>query len=103
MPVLSITKKSVDALPFEKSGRKRYRDSRLSGFFLRVSSTKKVYFVEKKIHGKPVKSTIGSHGQITAEQARKKAQKYSNKFSHPYKFLSSGFLFLIGETLRETL
>lgn len=75
MPVINITKKSVDALPFAKSIRKRYRDAKLSGFFLRVGADKKVYFVEKKINGKPVKFTIGPHGQISPELARKEAQR----------------------------
>ena len=75
MPVINITKKSVDALPFAKSIRKRYRDAKLPGFFLRVGADKKVYFVEKKINGKPVKFTIGPHGQVSPEQARKEAQR----------------------------
>ncbi|PHS74138.1 MAG: integrase [Porticoccus sp.] len=53
-----------------------YRDDLLQGFGLRVTSNgAKSYFVEKRIHGKNKRVTIGSHGQITPEQARKQAQK----------------------------
>ncbi|MFB3145943.1 MAG: tyrosine-type recombinase/integrase [Nitrospirales bacterium] len=72
---LNLTKRTVDALPYSKNGRQRYKDSKLPGFFLRVGADKKVYFVEKKINGKPIKFTIGAHNQITTEQARKEAQR----------------------------
>ncbi len=72
---MNFTKRTVDALPFPKEGRKRYKDSKLAGFFLRVGSDKKVYFVEKKINGRALKYTIEAHGQITTEQARKEAQR----------------------------
>lgn len=72
---LNFTKRTVDALPYSENGRQRYKDSKLPGFFLRVGADKKVYFVEKKINGKPIKYTIGAHNQITTEQARKEAER----------------------------
>jgi len=73
--ILNFTKRTVDALPYSENGRQRYKDSKLPGFFLRVGADKKVYFVEKKINGRALKYTIGAHGQITTEQARKEAQR----------------------------
>ncbi len=73
--ILNLTKRTVDALPFSENGRQRYKDSKLPGFFLRVGADKKVYFVEKKFRGRVIKVTVGSHGQVTAEQARTEAQR----------------------------
>ncbi len=72
---LNLTKRTVDALPYSKNERQRYKDSKLPGFFLRVGADKKVYFVEKKFRGRVIKVTVGSHGQISAEQARTEAQR----------------------------
>lgn len=53
-----------------------YRDDLLPGFGLRVTSGgAKSYFVEKRVNGKNKRITIGKHGQITPEQARKEAHK----------------------------
>lgn len=70
---LYLTKKNVDKLPLLPSGQKRYRDTKLTGFGLRVGKSVKSYYVEKRINGKSVRVTLGNHGQITAEQARKMA------------------------------
>ncbi len=52
-----------------------YRDDQLQGFGVRVSTNgAKSYFVEKRYNGKNKRITIGKHGQITPEQARKQAQ-----------------------------
>jgi len=72
---LNFTKRTVDALPFLKEGRKRYKDSKLAGFFLRVGAETKVFFIEKKAAGRSLKFTLGAHGQITPEQARRMAQR----------------------------
>ncbi len=75
--ILKLTKKAVDGLDLseEGEGRRRYKDEKLPGFFLRVGQKTKIYFIEKKINGRPVKITIGAHGQVTAEQARSRATK----------------------------
>jgi len=52
-----------------------YRDSKLSGFGLRVGKSSKTYFVEKWLNGKAVRISIGKHGQVTAEQAKGEARK----------------------------
>jgi len=54
-----------------------YRDDQLQGFGLRVTSNGAMsYFVEKRINGKNKRVTLGLHGQITPEQARKQAQRW---------------------------
>ena len=52
-----------------------YRDDLLPGFGLRVTNSgAKAYFAEKRISGKNTRITIGKHGPLTPEQARKQAQ-----------------------------
>jgi len=46
-----------------------------------VGKRYKSYFVEKRINGKSVRVTLGIHGQITAEQARKMAVEALGKMT----------------------
>jgi integrase len=82
---IRITKTSVDALPENERGQVRYYDTDLTGFGVCVGKTKKTYFVERAVRGKgrmlngkhvvhTRRKTIGRHGDITAQQARDKAQ-----------------------------
>ena len=53
-----------------------YRDDQLKGFALRVTATgTKSFVVEKNIGNKVRRITLGKFGALTAEQARKEAQK----------------------------
>ena len=81
MPHIRLSNAGVGKIlppPF-KDGKKvqvLYRDNLLQGFGLRVTSHgSKAYFIEKRINGKNSRITIGLHGQITPEQARKEAQR----------------------------
>jgi integrase len=81
MPHIKITNSSVTKIisPIsnntDKSSQVFYRDTILQGFGLRITSNgAKSYFIEKRINGKNKRITIGKHGQITPEQARKQAQ-----------------------------
>lgn len=79
MPRLRLTAENVNNLPLAASGQVLYLDTAsgkaaaLQGFGLRVGSTSKAYFVEKRVDGRTVRHTIGTHGQITADEARKVA------------------------------
>ncbi len=75
MKVLKISKSSVTKIPFTSKGQQFYRDKELTGFGLYVGAASKTYYAEKRINGKTTRVTIGKHGQITPEQARKEAQK----------------------------
>ena len=78
---LKISKSTVDKLPLEKAGQSLYWDTALAGFGVRVGVETKSYFVQKKIRGNAKRVTVGTHGQITAEKARKKAQEVIGKFA----------------------
>lgn len=81
MPHIRISNSKVGSIvpPLPTNGKpcqELYRDNLLQGFGLRVSSSgAKSYFIEKRINGKNSRITIGRHGQITPEQARKEAQR----------------------------
>ncbi|MDH5757459.1 MAG: integrase family protein [Nitrospinota bacterium] len=75
MPHEKITKKLVDHLSFIGDGQVLYWDTELKGFGLRITKGAKAYFAEKRVNGKTVRTTIGRHGPLTPDQARKKAQE----------------------------
>ncbi|MFQ3282778.1 tyrosine-type recombinase/integrase [Reinekea sp.] len=59
-----------------------YRDSALLGFGLRVGSGgTKTFFVEKRVNGRNIRSTIGKYGQLTPEQARREATRRLGEMS----------------------
>lgn len=81
MPTLKLTRKSIESLPLldtTKSSNKNqefYRDTALPGFGLKVTKTAKLYIVEKRVHGRLHRSTLGRYPQLTPEQARELAQE----------------------------
>jgi integrase len=81
MARLKITKRGVDGLPDPVARQALYFDSELTGFGIRVSATTRAYFVEKRVSGKTVRYTIGKHGEFTADQARRAAQKLLNSMA----------------------
>src|SRR3990167_3424404 len=75
--LIKITKLFVDKAiaPIDKD-QVFYRDKELKGFALRVTSAGTKSFVVEKIIGKKVRRiTLGKYGSLTAESARKEAQK----------------------------
>ena len=69
----SISKRTVEALPVGER-EAVYWDSSLSGFGVRVyPSGSRIYLVQTRAGGKSRRLTVGRHGLITAEQARRKA------------------------------
>lgn len=62
--------------PDGKPRQEFHRDDTLKGFALRVTSNgTKTYIVETRVLGRSRRMTLGKHGVITCEQARKQAQK----------------------------
>ncbi len=72
-----LTKSFVDGLAFttDKGKQVFYYDTELKGFGLRVGNTVKTYIAETKINRKTVRVTLGKHGVLTAEMARKFAKE----------------------------
>lgn len=70
-----ITKRSVDAL---KTGSALF-DSDVSGFFVRARGEAKTYAVKYRANGRQRLYTIGRHGNVTPDQARKIAKQIAGR------------------------
>lgn len=70
---IKLTKAAVDKLTVPESDRVDYFDTELSGFGCRVSPSSKSYFVLKRVNGKLSRVTLGKHGALTPDEARKLA------------------------------
>lgn len=72
-PMARITKRAVDALTAREREYMLW-DGDIKGFGVRVHpSGRKVYLVKYRHHGRVVKTTIGSHGAVSAAAARARA------------------------------
>ena len=70
---LKITKRAVDALGVE-AGDALFWDRDLAGFGVRVHATgRKVYVVQSRGPGGPKRMTLGRHGEMSADEARRRA------------------------------
>src|SRR5689334_17870518 len=75
MPVVKITKAFVDQIPYADKGQIPYCDRDLPGFYVIVGMYVKTYVVQKDMRGRSIRYTIGRHGQLTPEEARKIAKE----------------------------
>jgi integrase len=71
---MKITKKAVDAAKHPAQGQVFLRDDSLHGFALRVTPGSKTFVLEKEIHRRIRRMTLGRYGVLTVEQARNQAQ-----------------------------
>jgi len=73
---MKITKTTVDRLPHPATGYALYWDDALRGFGLRVTASGvKAFVVQQRIQGREHRITLGRHGVLTVEQARKEAKR----------------------------
>jgi len=78
-----LTKTTIDKIqaPLDRD-QAFYRDDQLKGFALRITASGvKSFVVEKLIEHKVRRITLGRYGELTAEQARKEAQKLLGKIA----------------------
>ena len=74
----SISRRTVEALAVEKDT--VFWDRNLPGFGVRVyASGTKMYVVQSRAGGKSVRVTVGRHGVITADEARRRAARIVNR------------------------
>lgn len=72
---MKITNKSISKLEAPSKGYALHYDSTLPGFGLRITHTGiKAYIAEARVKGKTRRVTIGRHGTLTADEARKLAR-----------------------------
>ena len=71
----TLTKRIVDRLAVHGKDAV-FWDSDLPGFGIRVyASGRKVYVVQARYHGKSIRATVGRHGDIAPDEARRDAAK----------------------------
>jgi integrase len=71
-----LNKTTIDKLPLPEKGYTLHWDDKFPGFGIRITSTGvKSFVLQKRINGKDTRLTIGRYGQLTAEEARKQAEK----------------------------
>jgi len=80
---MRLTKTIVDRLAIPDKGQTFCRDEVLQGFAVRVTANgAKSFVVEKRIHGRSRRKTLGRYGVLTVEQARKAAQQFLGDVAH---------------------
>jgi integrase len=70
---MKLTKTTVEKLALPESGQVLIWDADMKGFGVRLTPGGRVYIVQGRVNGKTRRVTLGKHGLITADQARKKA------------------------------
>lgn len=73
---IKLTKSKVEALPVptEDEGQELYWDSETKGFGLRITPKGvRSYIVQRVVQGKSRRFTLGQHGILTCDEARKRA------------------------------
>lgn len=70
-----LTKRLIDAAKHPACGQVFLRDDELRGFAVRITPGSKSFIVEREIHGRVRRMTIGRYGVQTVEQARDKARE----------------------------
>ena len=80
---MKITKNTIEKIiPPTNTDQAIYRDDSLKGFALRITRNGvKSFIVEKLINRKVRRITLGRYGELTAEQARREAQKVFGKIA----------------------
>lgn len=70
-----LTKKVIEKATFPEKGQAFLRDDLLRGFGVRLTPGSKSFFIEKLIHGRVRRLTIGRFGEMTLDEARANAKK----------------------------
>lgn len=70
-----LTKKMIDAAKCPAAGQVFLRDDALRGFAVRLTPAAKSFVLERSIHGRVRRMTLGRYGEISLDQARDLARK----------------------------
>lgn len=72
---MKLTKSKVESLPIPAAGQAFYWDEELRGFGVKtLPSGKRVYIMQGRVAGKSRRVTLGTHGVLTCDEARRKAR-----------------------------
>ena len=73
---MKFTKQSIEKIALPKKGKRLIVwDAELKGFGMRITPSGKMYIAQARVKGKSRRVSIGKHGILTLQEARKKAQK----------------------------
>jgi integrase len=72
---MKLTKRTVEALPLPDTGQTFHWDDELPGFGIRLTPGSRSYIAQRRVNGKTRRTTIGKHGELTADEARKRARR----------------------------
>ena len=78
---IKITKRFVDSLPLSEDGQALYWDCELRGFGVVVGMRTKTYIAQRDINGRTRRVTVGRHGVIPFDEARRDALDYLSRMS----------------------
>jgi integrase len=78
---VKLTKRLIDGTPYPTEGQCFLRDAELPGFAVRLSPGAKTFILEKRIHGRMRRITIGPYGPLTLDQARERALALSHEIN----------------------
>ena len=76
-----LTDALVEKIPYISSGQKFIRDSEQPGFALRVTKGTKSFVLEKRVHGRMRRVTLGRLGALALEEARQEATRLATEIS----------------------
>lgn len=72
---MKLTKSKVEGLPIPASGQAFLWDDELRGFGVRITASgARSYIVQGRVGGKTRRVTLGAHGVLTCDEARRKAK-----------------------------
>lgn len=72
---MKLTKATVENATLPQKGQKFLWDSEVKGFGVRLTPTGRAYIVQSRVGGKTRRVSLGRHGIITLQEARKQAQR----------------------------
>ena len=77
-----FTHPRLEAIKPPRTGRASYRDTKVAGLTLAVTTSgSQSFYFYKRIEGKPTRIRIGGFPEISIDDARKEAQKFSGEIA----------------------
>ena len=72
---MKLTKHTIESASLPEKGQSFLWDSETRGFGVRLTPAGRTYIIQGRVNGVSRRVSLGRHGVITLQQARKKAQK----------------------------
>jgi integrase len=72
---VKLTKTTVEKLPLPEKGQRFEWDDDLPGFGVRLTPGSRSYIAQHRVDGRTRRVTLGRHGVLTADEARKRARR----------------------------